>query len=53
MKVDDLLTGKAGGVRERGGRGAPEANNLVCTKRQKYIYGNNTHETTSDDYLIH
>ena len=46
VKVDDLLTEKAGGVPRVGGGGAPEANNLVCTKRQKHIYANSTHETT-------
>ena len=29
-----------------GGWGAPEVNNLVCTKRQKHINANSTHETT-------
>ena len=50
VKVDDLLT-----VNNResrvvcGGRGAPEVNNLVFTKRQKHIYANSTHETTYMD----
>ena len=50
MKVDDLLTVNA---REKavvgwdgGGRGEPEANNLVCTKRRKHIYAIRKHETT-------
>ena len=49
VKVDDLLTEKAvvcHGSGERGERGATETNNLVCTEKQKHIYGNNTHETT-------
>ena len=33
---------------ERGERGATETNNLVCTEKQKHIYGNNTHETTKN-----
>ena len=46
MKVDDLLTEKAVVCDGRGERGATETNNLVCTKKQKHIYGNSTHETT-------
>ena len=46
VKVDDLLTEKAVVCDGRGERGATETNNLVCTKKQKHIYGNSTHETT-------
>ena len=31
-----------------GGRGEPEANNLVYTKRQKHIYAIRKHETTTN-----
>ena len=47
VKVDDLLTEKAVVCDGRGERGATETNNLVCTKKQKHIYGNYTHETTN------
>ena len=47
-------------MRWEGGEGATETNNLVCTKKQKHIYGNSTHETTKivliysfDAYLDH
>ena len=47
VKVDDLLTGNNRESRVVGkGRGAPEVNNLVYTKRQKHIYAISTHETT-------
>ena len=49
-KVDDLLTEKAVVCDGRGERGATETNNLVCTEKQKHIYGNSTHETTNGDY---
>ena len=35
-----------------GGWGAPEVNNLVCTKRQKHINANSTHETTVDKAVL-
>ena len=35
-----------------GERGATETNNLVCTKKQKHIYGNSTHETTMIFFLL-
>ena len=43
-----LLTEKAVVCDGRGERGATEINNLVCTKKQKHIYGNSTHETTKE-----
>ena len=49
MKVDDSLTEKAVVCDARGERGATESNNLVCTEKQKHIYGNSTHETTKED----
>ena len=36
----------------RGERGATETNNLVCTKKQKHINGNSTHETTNPDNIL-